>query len=341
MKEFTTFLSVINTSRPMSGPNTGLYIYPHFKNFITAFENLNKTINGKKEYTEKEIADYVFKFRVSIKDTPLVKQFLKRRFYVANSYLQYLNKKFNEANIHNYIDVLSFMVADYAELFEQIYSYNITVPDSKFERLNWRRKIKPPFQIYRDAQTFFNIRDYTDIQQLHFSELEPYSIFAMRQVIEEMGKGMLGVILIVGKDNIPSIEGDKVLWEFIALELNKPKPRISVPFEITVMNNIKRWCNNFVHTTVYADVFIIWQALEMLQKLVEPCMESVKGYSDTPLPPGHSPNIRIYEYNSVKTDFEHYLTAKSLNRKGDNIKQLKPLWIDHEKWGIQGYVMSL
>jgi|GEM_PF-1423375 hypothetical protein len=336
MKEFNTFSHVLSTCQTGNlGELAGQYIYPHFKTFIEAFALLNIEINKNKQYSEKELVDCVFLTRINRNDTVLIKNYLKRKFHVANSYLQYLFNKVDESTIQKHLDTLQLICTDYSELLELIYHYKVAEPKEKFERLRWRRKTKHIFQLYNDAQNFFAMLEFNNVEGVKFYDMEPYSIFAMRQLIEEMGKGILGIISITDSNGNPA-KNTTAPWEFIKEEVKKTSKRIFLNFDIYTIINMEKWSNSFIHTTFSSDIFTIWQALVFLKSLIKTCQEPVTTYNNHVVLPSHNvPDIRIHNYLSLRKDFEQFIN----NRK--DLKKLQVIWVDYEKWGVEGCIMSL
>jgi hypothetical protein len=335
MKEFNAFSHALNTCQTTNfGEHAGQYIYPSFKAFIEAFALLNSEINKNKQYSERELADYVFLTRINRNDAVLLKNYLKRRFYVANSYLQYLFGTVDQLTIQKHFDSLQLMCTDYSELLELIYHYKISEPKEKFERLRWRRKTKHLFQLYNDAQKFFNMLEFNNIEGVKFYDLEPYSIFAMRQLIEEMGKGILGIVSITDSNGNPS-KNTTAPWDFIKEEVKKANKRIFLNFDIYTVINIEKWSNSFIHTTFSSDIFTIWQALAFLKALIKTCQEPVTIYNNHQILPSHNvPDIKIYNYLSLREYFEQFINEKRREK-------LQVTWVDFEKWGVEGCIMSL
>jgi len=257
VKEFSTFKHVLSTWNPNMGPMGGMaYVYPRYINFVQAFKKLNQEINRDKVYNEKELSVYIFTLNFNDVNLHWAKEYFKRKIYVANSYIENITSKFDGNTIHKYLPQLRILCQDLDMLFDEIYTNKIIKEVTKYQRTSFRWRRKFPFRIYEDAYSFLNIKDFESIEQLHFNELEQYSIFAMRQLIEETGKSLLGLLALRDKNNNPN-KDTEVTWNFIERELEMAEPRIQIPFDMSIILTIKSWCNNFIHTTEISPIYIM------------------------------------------------------------------------------------
>lgn len=298
--------------------------------FQTSFDLFCTTVLKGKKYAERSLADYIF--TSNFKSINQYQEYLKRSLFIAQQYLSNFVSKINSANIEKYKDGLHVMRIDFEWLLTQI-ELHIIKSTKKIMMHSGRNKHKDPFSIFSVASTLFNIEDLKKLDDLYIYDLKPYSVFAIRQLIEIYGKNLLGFHSVIDANGNFSKKHLYSAWAFIKEELKKPKPRISIPFDIEIILKIEKWSNRFVHTAYHADCYIIWKALQMLKPLFIPITTPIKIYNGKNQRKFFIPEIKIQRYSTLKASFTKYVN-KGAKAKG----QYKVVWLNIENVGA--YIIS-
>ena len=304
---------------------TDVQLHQSLITFETAFNAYCTNILKGKSYTERQLADYIF--TSYFKSVNQYQEYLKRSLFIAKQYLNDLVLKVNPANIEKYNDSFNTIRIDFEVLISDI-EVNLVKSSKKIKLHSWRKHWKDTSDIYSLARSLFHVEDLTNLEDLYFFDLKPYSIFAIRQLIEMYGKDILGYVTVLDSNGSFSKKHLYSAWAFIKEDLNKANPRISVPFDIEIILKIEKWSNRFVHTSFYPDCFIIWKALQMLKPLFTMPSTPIVIYDGTRKHRTFLPEIKIKKYSTLKASY-----TKHVN-KGAKVKgQYKVIWKNIDQVG--------
>lgn len=296
--------------------------------FFDWYISYSSTIIKGKTYQDKQICESIF--RPAFKTERQWKEYLLMSVYIAKEYVKYLKSKIQKSNIISYEQTLTSLVVDLEELIANIeISYKKTV--TKIKRTSWRRKNLSPTDIYSAARTLFYIEEYNSIQELYLRDLKPAVMFQIRQLLEIFGKNLIGYYSISDKDGNSVKKFTQVAWEFIKEEIKRPTPRIEFPFDVHMILKINSWSNSFVHSTYLYNSYLQYFALKTIGVLFTSKTKGIKIYTGHSLIKFDCADIKITDYNYLKTDFENTLTSKMHGIVID--------WMDVDQVGA--YIISL
>ncbi len=173
-----------------------------------------------------------------------------------------------------------------------------------------RRRNLSPTDIYSAARTLFYIEELTKIEDLYLRDLKPNVMFQIRQLLEVFGRELIGYYSIVDKDDNPVKKFTQIAWDFIKDEVKKPNPRITFPFDVHIILQINKWSNSFVHSTYLYSSYIQFFVLKTIGLLFSSTTNGIQIYTGKKIRKFDCADIKITNYNSLKTDFENYLKSR-------------------------------
>src|ERR1041385_7264021 len=127
-------------------------LYDSFINFKIKFEHFCDDILAGKDFTQKELCDYIFLSSFISANQYL--DYLKRCLFVARSYLYFITQRIDKDNIQKYIDSLQMIRIDYEELIANV-EVNIIKSSPTIELTSGRTKFKQVIDIWRIANSLF------------------------------------------------------------------------------------------------------------------------------------------------------------------------------------------
>jgi hypothetical protein len=167
---------------------------------------------------------------------------------------------------------------------------------------------------------------------LYLRDLKPAVMFHIRQLLEVFGRNLIGYYSIDDKNGNPIKKFTQVAWEFLKEEIKRPTPRIEFPFNLHMILAINNWANSFVHTTHLYNSYIQFYALKTIRVIFSsPSQNGIRIHKGTVIKKNNCADIKITNYNLLKTDFDTYLKSKMPN--------ISIEWMDIDDVGA--YVISL
>lgn len=281
--------------------NTSLSVF-----FEWYIDYCSKILRGK-VYQDKQICECIF--QPIFKSKSHYKEYLLKCIYISKEYLEYLKSKINETNIQKYEHTITGLGIDIEWLIANIEIHCKKRVD-EISLNSGRRKNLSPTDIYSAAKTLFFIEEYDNIEDLYLRDLKPTVMFQIRQLLEIFGKNLLGYNSICDKDGNTIKKFTQIAWDYIKEEIKKPNSRIEFPFEINMILAINNWSNTFVHTTYIYNSYIQFFALKTIRLLFASTTNGIKIYNGHKVSKFNIADIKITNYNSLKTDFENSLKSK-------------------------------
>lgn len=286
-------------------------------------------LNGK-TYKVKGIAEIVL--RPYHKAGNDYKEFLKKNIFLLAEYGKHLCDVISIKNIAKYETAITEFAIDAEQLMAE-FEVNHEQSIASITLTSGRNKLLNPRDIYMTAKTIFHIEQLKSVEDLYLRDLKPVVMFQIRQLLEVYGKRILGFYTITDINDNPIKKFTHISWEFLKYELKNEKPRVSFPFDFHTMTIILKWSNNFVHTTYLYSSHIQFFVLNTISQLFKPANKSVEIYNGSRYRSYGYADIRISNYDSLKSDFEAYLRKKSKNNN------LKVNWMSENQVGA--YIISL
>jgi len=266
----------------------------------------SKILKGK-TFADKQICECVF--RPTFKSENQWKEYIIKSIYISKEYVEYLKTKITETNIHKYEHTITGLEIDLEWLIAS-YEVQYKKTTDKISLNSGRRKNLSPTDIYSAARTLFFIEEFDNIEDLYLRDLKPAVMFQIRQLLEMFGKNLLGYYSISDKDGNGVKKFTQIAWDFIKTEIKKPNSRIEFPFDIHMILSINNWSNSFVHTTYLYNSYMQFFALKTINVLFYSKSKGIKIYTGLSIRKFDCADIKIKDYNSLKTDFENTLKSR-------------------------------
>ena len=280
-----------------------------------------------KTYSDKQISECVF--RKTYKSESEWKEYLLKSVYISKLYVEYLRTKILETNIHTYHHTIISLEIDLEWLIAS-FEVQYKKKADNISLNSGRRKNLSPTDIYSAARTLFYIEEFDNIEDLYLRDLKPVVMFQIRQLLEIFGKNLIGYISINDKDGNAIKKFTQIAWDFICEEVKKPNTRIQFPFDVHMILSINSWSNSFVHTTYIYSSYIQFYALKIIGVLFSSKTKGIKIYNGRTVSKFDIADIKITNYNSLKTDFETMLRSR--------MEDIEVEWLETEKVGA--YIIS-
>lgn len=261
-------------------------------------------------YSDNQIIPQVFV--MEIKKEQAFKQYLRHSLYCAKLYVDFLKDYIKEEYIHRYKTLRLNLICDMEWLLAKYEVYNKGVNKCIELTCGARPEISSLDMIWVLRELTI-IENAPDIKDIALRDILPYRIFVVRQLLETLGKNIIGYSSIYDCKGKPIHKFTQISWEFLhKYSKNKDKQwSIELPFEISSIHAINKWSNSFVHTGYIKASYIQYYAVTILNKLMAPPQKSVKchdGKNRTCLEYG---DFRINGYDYLKSDFEKYIKSKN------------------------------
>lgn len=277
------------------------------------------------------IASCVFPKQKSLTEHQF-KEYIHKSIYLAKEYIEYLIPKITESNFKRFEHTMHDILTDTEWLLSN-YEVFYKGRDISIYKTHGSRKSLSVSDIYSAACELFTIETVPDIERLYLRDLKPFVMFQIRQMLEKLGRNLIGFSSIKDDKNDEIKKFTQVAWDFIQKKNGKGIWKIEFPCNLATVLAIHDWANKFVHTTYIYSNYIQFFALKVMGKLLEPPKDYVTIYSGSKyihnLDYG---DIRIHRYNCLKEDFEKYIK--------DKMPVANVVWFPDVK-SVGAYIISL
>lgn len=267
-----------------------------FVSFYNYYSKLvEKVLNGQK-FTDKELTEEIFdSWERNIAQNKYEKylfsslQTLERiKLAIETNTINKFNLENNKISIKNFSEFLFIFSVDVFDLvrFVEEKHYNNQM-GSRIQK----RHDSSIYEIFETATIILNIKLF-GVSSIQYRDFFSYTIYTIRLMIEVAGKAILGYNTITDeKGNRVGEISSQIAWHFIKND-QKLKKRIELPLEIDTILKIESWTNQFIHTGNIQPIFLIENALTIIEKLSIPR------------------NTKIFYYKELKKDFEKFVNSK-------------------------------
>lgn len=281
-----------------------------FKAFCEWFLNYSKDLTKGKTLSVDKIADMVFSTE-EMKITKY-KQFLYKSLYAATEYIKYLKNVVTEKNVYKFKDSIIDVFIDYEWLIMNIELYYKELGDDgdSVQLATGSRRSMNTMDMLNSLMQIHYIETLDNITDLYLRDLKPLMIFQIRQLLELLGKNIIGYDKITDKGGIEIKKFTQVSWDFIKKENGKKAWLITFPCQLSSIDKINNWANSFVHTTYFYNCYVRYFAITLINELFRPPKEYVKLYSGKRSSSLLFGDIRIKSYEIIKADFEEFIKEK-------------------------------
>ena len=190
--------------------------------------------------------------------------------------------------------------------------------------------------IHSSLRSLFYIESLQNINDIYLHDLKPNVVFQIRQLLEKMGKNIIGYSRIIDKHGNLVKKHTQVAWKFID-QRNRAKNtawKIEFPIDQSVILKVNNWANQFVHENLIYSNYMQMLAIRVVNELFRAPAKPVTTYDGN----NHTWNpefgdIKIENYYLLKADFEKFL--KEQDSRNTPIVQWLPLG------KVGAYILSL
>ena len=298
------------------------------------FDQYAEDVFNGKTYTLEHLVGMLFDERELKNDAEKAECF-KYQMYAEREYLHELMgmlkvghmECFNEA----YWDTLI-----YVERI--VWGVEFFVWKQPLEKLHFRfggRSELSVGDIHSSLRELFYIETAQNIRDIYLRDLKPNVVFQIRQLLEKVGKNLIGYTQIVDAHGKLVKKHTQVSWKFID-QKNRTKNnrwKIEFPIDQSVILKVNNWSNQFVHDSVIYSNAMVLLAIRVVNKLLAPPANAIKTVNGNHLQLLNYGEIKIENYNLLKQDFEEYLKEEDA-RNTPTVN-----WLPVEQVGA--YILSL
>lgn len=281
-----------------------------FKAFCEWFLDYSKDLTKGKTLSVDKIADMVFSTE-EMKRTKF-KQFLYKSLYAAIEYIKYLKNVVTDKNVCKFKDSIIDVFIDYEWLIMNIELYYKELSDDgdSVQLATGSRKNMNTMDMLNSLRQIYYIETLDKITDLYLRDLKPLMIFQIRQLLELLGKNIIGYDRITDEGGIEIKKFTQVSWDFIKKESGKKVWLITFPCQLSSIDKINNWANSFVHTTYFYNCYVRHFAIMLINQLFIPPEKHVKIYSGKDSFSLLFGDIRIQSYKIMRADFEEFIKEK-------------------------------
>lgn len=304
--------------------------YNSLINFFSWFVDYAEDVFKGKSFDFNTVVPIVFITKKNLTERQY-KDYLHKSLYIAKSYITYLKNSIKEEHIGRYENTILSLFTDLEWLIVQ---FEMWYKKSRKGILQCRgsRKNLTVTDIFWAIKNLFFIEEVKNIEDLYLRELKPNVMFQIRQMLELMGRSIIGYDSIMDENGTEVKKFTQVAWKFIEERNNKGGWKIEFPLEQSSILHINNWSNSFVHTTYLYSSYLQFYALEALGSLLKPSTEYICIYNKQRHISGTYGKIMIYNYYALKNDFESYI---------HNIQEKASIkWFNDLK-NVGAYIISL
>ena len=287
-----------------------------FNEFYDYYSSLVKIVLKDETFSDEQLSDDIFLEKWNDKQSETI---FKKHLYASFKTLErvkigietnVVNKiKIGEEKIgiNNFIDFLFIFSYDVFKI--------VRYAEEKYNNKKLNYDMHSRFdlsvgEIFENANIILHIKHF-GANSIHYRDFFPFTIFAIRLMIEVAGKRILGFNFITDdKGNRAQGIRTQIAWDFIKQDQLSNK-RIQLPIEIDTILKIEKWTNRYIHTGFIQPIFLVENALFFVEKFVCPCNET-KNYRGQALFAG---TTKMSNYNIVKTEFENFVQSKGKGKK--------------------------
>lgn len=276
--------------------------------FFDWFINYANTILPRNPYKIQTILPILLPLK-PIKSTTTLISHYKYRLYLIREYIQHIKTVLTHSNVDRYNNEIYTLGC---EMDLCICAFNELKDQASIYRTHTiTRYSLNIFDIFSATNELLYIEEVTDISNIYLRDLKPNVIFQMRQFIEILGKRIIGYTDIKNSTTGESIHKfTQIAWEFIESQNNKSNWSIILPLEQCHITRINKWSNRFIHSGNFTPTYIQVYLHKLLSYLMIPPTSPVTIYNGQKKLCTLFGNIKINNYNNLKSDFQNYIDAK-------------------------------
>lgn len=278
----------------------------------------NDVFKGKK-YSDEHLIPQVFVTEADIQKQASYNQYIRHCLYIAADYAETMKTCILKREHLNRYDSLTLqMESDFEWLIAQ---YECCVNGAKdVEVMHGSAPDLMPRQILFAANNLYYLEEAQHVEDLDFRNMKPYMMFHLRQLLELLGKNLIGYRNITDKSGRIVPKMTQVSWQFLDECSKDAKWDVQLPLPLQCIVRLSKWANSFVHTTRIDSIYLQFYALTLVAKMMKVPQGVVKTFFYSGHWCANYGDFRVENYYWLKKDFEKYVWER-----GKNYVEWKPL----------------
>ena len=308
MLEMNEYTAVVKYMRHPNSKKARVAYVKKIKSFFKWFVDYADSILPQKDYQIGPMMPILLPLK-NIKSATNLQSHFRYKIYLLRKYVNHIDQNITDKTADRYNhDLFSlgcemdFCICCYEQLRDNTKNF---VPHTGMSNVLTIR------DIYSAANELLYIEEAPDISKIYLRDLKPNVIFQIRQLIELYGKQIIGYKGIKNSTTGELIHKfTQIAWEFIEARNSKTNWNIVFPIDQSIIVRINKWSNRFVHSGTFTPTYIQAFILEIISKLIAPSANSIQIHDGTMKHSFIHGDIRINNYNNLKTDFQDYIDRK-------------------------------
>lgn len=278
----------------------------------------NDVFKGQK-YDDEHLIPIVFVSEADIKKENTYKQYIRYCLYIAADYAETMKSQvLQRAHLDRYENLTYQIESDFEWL---VAMFECCFKGAKdVEVMHGSAPDVMPRQILLAAKNLYYLEDVPQVEDLDFRNMKPYMMFHLRQLLELLGKNLIGYRNITDKNGRIVPKMTQVAWQFLDESSKGAKWSLQMPLQLSTVVKLSKWANSFVHTTRIYSIYLQYYALTVVGKLMKGPAAGVNTFFQH----GHwnvnYGDFKVENYYWLKKDFEKYVWER-----GKNFVEWKPL----------------
>lgn len=274
--------------------------------------------NGQK-YDDEHLIPIVFVSEADIKKENAYKQYIRHCLYIASDYAESMKDKVLQRDHLDRYETLTYQIeSDFEWLVAR---YECCFKGAKdVEVMHGSAPDLMPRQILFATNNLYYLEDVPQVEDLDFRNMKPYMMFHLRQLLELLGKNLIGYRNITDKSGRIVPKMTQVSWQFLYERSKAAMWSLKMPLSLNGVVRISKWANSFVHTTRIYSIYLQYYALTLTAKLMKMPGNGINTFFQR----GHwnvnYGDFEVENYYWLKKDFEQYVWER-----GKNYVEWKPL----------------
>lgn len=313
----------------------GSELFDKTKALVEWFNKYAEEVLQGKTYTLSHLVNMLFDERELKNDAEIADNF-RYQMYAEREFLHEFTSMLKVGHIDAFKESFwdTFVNVEYIVWGVEQYIWK-----SSFSNVVFRFGSRPTLSvsdIHSAINGLFYIETLSGIKDIYLRDLKPNVVFQIRQILEKIGKNIIGYYSIVDQHGKIVKKHTQVAWKFID-QKNKSKNtawKIELPIEQSVVLKVNSWANQFVHNSMIYDNYMVHLAIRVVDELLKQPQSSITTY-DGASHPFHIDYgvIKVTDYEVMKADFEEYIHEE------DPLNKPIVQWLPYSKVGA--YIMSL
>lgn len=274
--------------------------------------------NGQK-YDDEHLIPMLFVSEADIKKENAYKQYIRYCLYIAADYAESMKDNVLQRDYLDRYENLTYQIeSDFEWLVARFECCFKGAND--VEVMHGSAPDVMPRQIMFTANNLYYLEDVPQVEDLDFRNMKPYMMFHLRQLLELLGKNLIGYRNITDRCGSIIPKMTQVSWQFLEEKNKNAKWSIQLPLSLKSVVRLSKWANGFVHTTRIYSIYLQFYALTVVGKLMKAPAAGINTFFQH----GHwnvnYGDFKVENYYWLKKDFEKYVWER-----GKNYVEWKPL----------------